>query len=379
MLALQELVTYQRLAGEAGFSKAQLTGTTAVQVAEVLDGMNQVFQHFALLVATVNQAAESRKQMPRFLGSEHRFQAVETILLGPSIQLSAVQVPLAQRSLLSVAETTCTVTLDHLLDVMTRTFELAKDTILRVDLAWSHLEPKLAQADAEIQSLQHQANAFKLHDLTDLKAVQQAIAPLRDRVLTDPLGVQSEFEQQIQPLIAQTTKSLNQVLQQQQQLQVGLATARTRLQHLQDLNQQASAAYAESLEKVVDHSSLQPALPVAHLDALCQWLARLETRFAEGLVNPIQVGLENWTVQVNAALAIEQRAVTANQYPLDTRRELRGRLQALKAKALARGRAEDPMLSDLAAQANQILHSRPTDLARVLVLVTQYEKQLNSS
>jgi len=379
MLALQELVTYQRLAGEAGFSKAQLTGTTAVQVAEVLDGMNQVFQHFALLVATVNRAAESRKQMPRFLGSEQRLQAVETILLGPSIQLSAVQVPLAQRSLLSVAETTCTVTPDHLLEVMTRTFELAKDTILAVDAAWSHLEPKLAQADAEIQFLQHQANAFKLHDLTDLKAVQQAIAPLRDRVLTDPLGVKSEFEQQIQPLIAQTTKSLNQVLQQQQQVQANLATARPRLQRLQDLNQQASAAYAESLEKVLDHSSLQPALPAAHLDALCQWLSRLETRFAEGLVNPIQVGLENWTVQVNAALAIEQRAITANRAALETRRELRGRLEALKAKALARGRAEDPMLSDLAAQANQILHSRPTDLARALVLVTQYEKQLNSS
>ena len=377
MLALQGLTIYQRLAGEAGFPKAQLTETTAIQVSAALDAMNQVFQYFDLLLATISRAAALHRQVPRFLGSDQKLQAVEELLIGQSIQLSVVQVPLAQRSLLSAAETTCTVTPDNLLAMMTLTFETARDTILAIDVAWSHLELTLSQVEAEIQALRQQANTLGGNNLTDLRAIQQAIAPLRDRVTTDPLGVKDEFEQQIQPLIERVKDSLNQVLQQHNQIQNGLAIAHTLLQNLTELNQQTHTAYAESLEKVTDHSGLQPSLPADHLDALCQWLSRLETRFAEGLVSPIQVGLENWTAKVKAAIAIEQCAVTANRRPLETRRELRGRLEALKAKALARGRAEDPILADLSAQAKQILYTRPTDLAKAIELVTQYEKHLN--
>ena len=378
MLALQGLTTYQRLAGEAGFPKAQLTETTAIQVSAALDAMNQVFQYFDLLLATISRAAALHRQVPRFLGSDQKLQAVEELLIGQSIQLSVIQVPLAQRSLLSAAETTCTVTPDNLLAMMTLTFETARDTILAIDVAWSHLELTLSQVEAEIQALRQQANTLGGNNLTDLRAIQQAIAPLRDRVTTDPLGVKDEFEQQIQPLIERVKDSLNQVLQQHNQIQNGLAIAHTLLQNLTELNQQTHTAYAESLEKVTDHSGLQPSLPADHLDALCQWLSRLETRFAEGLVSPIQVGLENWTAKVKAAIAIEQCAVTANRRPLETRRELRGRLEALKAKALARGRAEDPILADLSAQAKQILYTRPTDLAKAIELVTQYERHMNN-
>ena len=377
MLALQGLTIYQRLAGEAGFPKAQLTETTAIQVSAALDAMNQVFQYFDLLLATISRAAALHRQVPRFLGSDQKLQAVEELLIGQSIQLSVIQVPLAQRSLLSAAETTCTVTPDNLLAMMTLTFETARDTILAIDVAWSHLELTLSQVEAEIQALRQQANTLGGNNLTDLRAIQQAIAPLRDRVTTDPLGVKDEFEQQIQPLIERVKDSLNQVLQQHNQIQNGLAIAHTLLQNLTELNQQTHTAYAESLEKVTDHSGLQPSLSADHLDALCQWLSRLETRFAEGLVSPIQVGLENWTAKVKAAIAIEQCAVAANRRPLETRRELRGRLEALKAKALARGRAEDPILADLSAQAKQILYTRPTDLAKAIELVTQYEKHLN--
>ena len=378
MLALQGLTTYQRLAGEAGFPKAQLTETTAIQVAAALDAMNQVFQYFDLLLATISRAAALHRQVPRFLGSDQKLQAVEELLIGQSIQLSVIQVPLAQRSLLSAAETTCTVTPDNLLAMMTLTFETARDTILAIDVAWSHLELTLSQVEAEIQALRQQANTLGGNNLTDLRAIQQAIAPLRDRVTTDPLGVKDEFEQQIQPLIERVKDSLNQVLQQHNQIQNGLAIAHTLLQNLTELNQQTHTAYAESLEKVTDHSGLQPSLSADHLDALCQWLSRLETRFAEGLVSPIQVGLENWTAKVKAAIAIEQCAVTANRRPLETRRELRGRLEALKAKALARGRAEDPILADLSAQAKQILYTRPTDLTKAIELVTQYERHMNN-
>jgi len=94
MLALQELTTYQQLAGEAGFLKAQLTEITAVQIVSALDALNQVFQNFDQLLITLNQAAALRKQVPRFLGSDEKLQEIEKLLTGQSIQLAAVQIPL---------------------------------------------------------------------------------------------------------------------------------------------------------------------------------------------------------------------------------------------------------------------------------------------
>lgn len=47
-------------------------------------------------------------------------------------------------------------------------------------------------------------------------------------------------------------------------------------------------------------------------------------------------------------MTTEEQAYIANQTPLKTRKELRRRLDALKAKAVARGRVEDALLVELA-------------------------------
>ena len=127
----------------------------------------------------------------------------------------------------------------------------------------------------------------------------------------------------------------------------------------------------------MDYLIQQPSLTDVELDALSQWLTRLETKLAPGLVNPVIVGLDNWMKKAQEYMVSEQRAYTANSTLLDSRRELRGRLDALKAKALAKGLIEDAKLSDLAEQAKQLLYTRPTALDKAAELVSQYEKRLN--
>jgi hypothetical protein len=89
------------------------------------------------------------------------------------------------------------------------------------------------------------------------------------------------------------------------------------------------------------------------------------------------VGLTNWTNKLQVYTNSARSALTANRLPLDTRRELRGRLDALKAKALAKHKAEDPILAEVAAQARQVLYTSPTDLNLAIDLVQQYERRLN--
>jgi hypothetical protein len=68
--------------------------------------------------------------------------------------------------------------------------------------------------------------------------------------------------------------------------------------------------------------------------------------------------------------------MAANRAPLELRIELRGRLDALKAKARAYGVAENPELTRLAEEAYGLLHSRPTPMDRAEVSVSEYERAL---
>jgi hypothetical protein len=145
-----------------------------------------------------------------------------------------------------------------------------------------------------------------------------------------------------------------------------------------ELHRQTEAAFVESREKVGDYPGVQNPLAQETIDALCQWLSRLETKFAEGLLNPVRVGLDNWMAKAREYIAAEEKACIANNAPLKLRQELRGRLDALKAKALARGLVEDAVLTKLAEQAKQLLYTRPTPLEKAAELVSQYEKRLNS-
>ncbi len=377
LIDLYGLSAYQRLTGDAGIPKVELRGRTKEQVASALVAMNDLFQHFDLIIQTINQAIALRQQIPRFLGSEQKIQELEQLLIGASIQLPLVQIPLAQRSLLTASASATAIAPDQLLAAMNNAFQVARDVVLAVDEAWMRLELKLATATLEIQSLNQLANSLQASNPLELAAAQQAIAALSDQIEHDPLGVTTDFEQRILPLIAQARSTLEQLAQQQQQVQDGLATAHQLLQQLAALNQQAIAAFAESQAKVVDHSALQVPLAPEHLDAMHQWLTRLETKSSEGLLHPVSIGLTNWTTKMKAYLAAEEKAIATNRQPVQARQELRGRLEALKAKALARGLIEDNTLSDLAEQAKQLLYTRPTPLDKAAELVRQYEQRLN--
>lgn len=370
--------TYQRLSGAYGFPNVQLTGITQAQVTPAVEAMNDLFQHFDLLRNTVDQANQLRKQISWFLGSEQKVNQIEQLLTGPSIQLPCVHTPLAQRGLLSAAQTANAIAPETLLMVMTNAFQVAKDVVLAVDQAWERLEPALVNAEVEIVSLQKLADSLAVGSLSELATVRQRIVALREQIDSDPLGVQADFDKEIEPQLVQVRAKLKQLVQQQTQIRDNLAIADQQLKTLLELHAIATAAFRESQEKVTDHSTLQTPLASEQIDALSQWLTRLETKFSEGLLNPVLVGLENWTIKVKQYIEAQKTACTANKAPLAARAELRGRLDALKAKALAWGLAEDTVLVKLAETAKQLLYTRPTPLDQATELVSQYEKRLNS-
>lgn len=377
LLELQELPTYQRLAGEGGFPKEKLTGVTEAQVKPTLEAINDLFQYFEMLLATINKANQLRVSLPRFLASEQKIREIEEILTTASIQLPVVRTPLAQRGLLSAATRENFITPDRLLAAMTQAFETSRDVILAIDTAWLNLEPILINAQTEIIAIQKLANSLGIATLPELTAAQEKLKAINNKISTDPLAVSGNFHQEIEPIILQAKSSLQQLAKQRQEIKENIQNGYKLLNKLIELNHQAKTALAESQVKVTDHSQLQTPLPQAEIDALSQWLNRLETKFNEGLFTPVNIGWQNWNAKAREYIAREEKAFAANQKPIETRMELRGRLDALQAKALARGMAEDKILSELGQQAKELLYTRPTPLDKATELVLQYEKRLN--
>jgi TolA-binding protein len=378
LLELQELPTYQRLAG------VQLTGITAARVTPALAAMNDLFQYFDVLAQTVDKAAKLRQQLPRLLVSAQKIAEIKQLLLGDSILLAVEQIPIAERELLSSTRKVNAIPAGgvaiapaDLLTVMTHTFSNARDTVLAVDTAWAKLDTTLAEAEVQINSLEQLAASLGQDSVSELMPVRAAITALKQRSEQDPLGVTTEIEQQIQPLITQVKALLTQLAQQQIQVREQLTTARTALEKLQEIHSQSWVAFTESQEKVMDHSVVAAPLASAQIDALSQWLEKLETKFAEGLVNPVMIGLNNWLAKAKEYTAITEQVYNSHTHLLQTRRELRGRLDALQAKALAVGLIEDETLTRLATQAKQLLYTRPTPLNQAAQLVTEYEQRLN--
>jgi hypothetical protein len=378
LIALHELSTYQKLTGVSGFSKTQLQGVTYTRVIPVLDMINELFGHFDLLVKTLEKATQLRSSISLFLPSQQKLQEIEQILTQPSIQLAVVETPLSERGLLTATQTTDAIAPQELLVRMKKAYEMAKQVILSVDEAWSRLHPILEHTEVEIQKLQKLANSLGIESLEELSEMSYKITSLRACVESDPLGVTTDFSREILPQLTRVRMSLEQMAKQRQQLQEKFLLAHQLQSKLLELHHQATAAFTESTLKVVDHSMLQIPLQSDQIEALSSWLSRLETKFSEGLVNPVQVGLENWLTKVKEYIIAVEKAYAANKAPLETRAELRGRLEALKAKALARGRVEDATLSELAFQAQQLLYTRPTPLNQAAELVSQYEKRLNT-
>lgn len=377
LMDLHGLSTYQRLSGAAGFPKVQLTGITEMEVNPALEAMSELFQHFNLLLDVIDRATSLRKQIPRFLGAEQKLDEIKQLLTGTSIQLAIVQIPLAQRGLLSAAETAQAISPNQLLTAMTNAFQVAKDIVLAVDGAWLRLESTLAKAEAEILALEKLADAQGLGSLKELVITRQKIELLRNSLETDPLGVSIDFDREIAPEIGRVKAKLEQLVKDWGKIREDFAIARHLLQQLVEFNQEAKIALAESQEKVLDCFNLIAPLEEDKIEALSQWLTRLETKLKEGLFNPVRVGLDNWLRKAKEYLILAEKTWIANKAPLETRQELRGRLDGLQAKALARGLAEDTILCELAQRAKQLLYTRPTPLDKAIELVCQYEKRLN--
>jgi len=377
LLDLQDDLTYQQLTGSGHLPKAQITGVTASTVEPALGAVVTVFQHFGLLKETIDRARSLRVNLPRF-GSDPILQQIEDILSGKSIHLPPVDVPLEQRTLLSAVRNVECISPEDLLATMVHAFQAAKDAVVAVDKAWKNLGQVLGKIESRVGSLCARVARLDPESAADLDSARRLLQEIRIHVQTDPLGASYDIHTGIEPVLTRLEAALAARDRLYREIGDGVTAAHALLKTLADLNRDTIAVADQVRLKIAAASDLPSPMAAEKMDGLREWLDRLEKKYAEGMLDPVAVGLRNWNTAATDCVAAEKAALGANRAPLETRNELRGRLDALKAKARAYGLAENHPQIDLAREAEALLYGHPTPLDRAAEAVAAYERSLTS-
>ncbi len=378
---LYEHPVYRALAGSATTPKAPLTGATRQKVDSALEAVSHLLICAAEIQGIVERAGKLRHSMP-LVFREERIKEIEALLHGACIQTPALDIPLMQRGLLSgSSQTGQSFSIQQMLDAMTPAFESAKRTISEVEQAWATLHPVLDAATAEAAALRRVSEEAGLGDPPDLLDLQQRITAAREAVKLDPLSVALNVDTGITPLLAQTRDRLASLAAEQRQLKADLAEARGLQSQLEELSARTVGSRADRSLKIVlpeGATHFREPLPEGKVEESRQWLAQLERMMADPKTRqPVKVAVRRWLDSARRHLDHERSVLSEDQTLLDERLELRGRLDALVAKAAGCGLAEDSPLANDAQAARALLYRRPTPLVEARALVARYQMRLN--
>jgi hypothetical protein len=341
LVELRSLPSYEILTGGHDGQKVQLTGSSEQRATPALEALERAWKDYGIISTAYTQANALRRQMPRFSGVQQAIYQIHTVL-----------------------------NIEPLYTRMIQMFESGKAGLLEIDTAWKKLDSKIGDAVAYLDAHRGESAA----GIPQLRAAMESIRP---RVMTDPLGICAIFDNQIEPAFYMSRSAMAKLEQQRRNLGTDLLRARDLFKSLGLIREQNAQAFAERQEKISGRGAPELPVPSQRMTELDRRLTQLEGAAHSGPADPVCADLENLMEELKHLIEEEQAALDRNRVPLDLRRELRGRLSALKAKALARGISEDAKLVPLAHKADELLHARPTPIEEASWLVSQYEARLN--
>ena len=355
LFELRAMPSYEILTGGHDGTRLELTGLSQRRTAPAIAALEQAWRDYGVLSSTIQAAIALRQQLPRFSLSLQKLRDIELLLIGPSA---------------TIADSGAAITLPQLFDRMNQAFQSGRAGFLEVDAAWKKLDDKMNTVVGFLRTRQSEAGA-------GLPEVRRLVEALRPKVISDPLGAGVEFDTQIEPLFSQARIRIEKLEAQRRALPADLAQARKLLAGLMALCDENTALLAECRDKIANFPTAEQPMPRQRITDLGATLMQLERRAETGVVDPVCTELEGCVTEMRRLLQTGEEARDRNNAPLELRRELRGRLTALRAKAHARGAAEDSRLVDLAQRAMTVLYAKPTPIDEAARLVQQYEARLN--
>jgi hypothetical protein len=370
LLELEQHQGYQMLQG------TPLTGATESRWADISGRMAALWKLFDAhgRVFTEAQELRSRHNKP----NQAHLAELTRLLTGFSVELVSENVPIEKRSLLD--PTGEWLSLDGVIQRMNPIYEETAGLVASVDEVWSALLTHLGEVEDAVRAVESLYASLGIRE-PEFDRVAQALASVRDAARSDPLSLSSGGKADTSRIDAIGTE---------------LATLRGRLEDalriraehderargieatiglVEAAEREAAAARDQILAKIA--SPALPDLPTRSA-ALRDRLAALAGLRGEGRWLELATRAAELEQATAGALDQTREATALITGLLDRRDELRGRLDAYKAKAGRLGLAEDAALTEIHQRARDLLWTSPCDLRGATVALADYQRAIAS-
>ena len=364
------LVELDRSFGHRLLAGATLTGQTKQRwevAAAILATLWQVYSAYS---AALDQAAEA---VTRHLGPKE-LVAVTALLTGPSVPLAAGPVPLAGRDLADTGREE--LTLAAAVARMRRAFTTVTELISAAEQVWNEAAGRLDVVGAELGRVTPLAASLADETLTgNVVAAQAQLTQLRDTLNSDPLAlwhggtVDTSAADRLGEQVTAAAAQVQELVRLRDGARQRIAEVTTAAAAARSAADNAAAAWQRVAAKIAP----VPPPPPAAADMSAR-LADLQTLLAGGRWVRLGSELDLIEHELTAATATFRDAERTLVALLHTRAELRGLLDAYRAKAARMGAAEDPALAERYDRARELLWTAPCDLAAAADAVTGYQQ-----
>jgi hypothetical protein len=340
-----------------------LQGESAAAWQGALDQISVMWAWYQALSEAVGSIATRRQSPDAGRGDTDTWWRE---LTGPSIELPAESMELARRCLPAEAVAAPTWAIPALAAIISKVLETAAETITSVLAIRDVALPKLDEIAASIAHSEATARSTGVRIPNEAASVKNRLDSLRAQLTSDPLAVPLEA-------FAQLTAAAARIGHQVYESAAELSGVEETLDHIDaDLEaaernlEQARQDLAESEIKITQRAEARVA---EDTDSLTMRSAELRVRLTQAR-ELLAAGNRAGASRLARALSPDAQDLGtaagalagAAEEPLIRRQELRGRLDAYRAKALSLGRAEDPTLSELYRRTEDALYTAPCDL-----------------
>ncbi|MBT2505279.1 hypothetical protein J7I98_05075 [Streptomyces sp. ISL-98] len=383
------LLALQDHAGRRLLEGAELTGATKDRWAATEQAITLLWSYFDAYAAALHGARElrARRRWP------NRDDLVELtdVLRGESVTVAGGASGQHAPAITGPAKLSERFTLAELVSRMNDLYAQSLDMVVTADAVWSALPARIDLLAAELGRTRSLAYSVGVrpgeHPAGDeLESITHELTTLRAQVVSDPLafwrpGLGSSAPGGGRPdtdrydraarALEEIRREIEAVLTVRQDAEQRLVRLRDVLSRADRTLTEARSARGEVLAKIA--ASEVPAVggPSTVLQEQLVLAADYRRHAQWHRLSPLLESLER---EAEDELMRARESLTAVTAPLAVRAELRGRLDAYKAKVARHGLAEDPVLIERYDAARRMLWSAPCDLRVAEQAVLRYQQ-----
>ncbi|WP_369222785.1 hypothetical protein AB5J52_16420 [Streptomyces sp. R39] len=387
------LLALQDHAGRRLLEGAELTGTTLERWTATEASITLLWAYFDAYTDALRSAREIRAR--RRWSSREDLEKLTELLRGESVTVagSATATANAPTLLSAAGRLSERFSLAALVDRMNELYATSLDMVVTADAVWSALPARIDLLAAELQRTRKLAHSVGVRPGEhpagdDLERITRTLTRLRADVVSDPLAFWVPAQGSSAPgggrpdttvydrearALEEVRREIDAVLTVRQDAEARLIRLRDVLSRADRTLAEARTARGEVLAKIAATEVPVVSGPPTALQEQLATAAEYRRGAQWHRLSPLLESLEQ---KAEDELLRARESLTAVTAPLAVRAELRGRLDAYKAKVARHGLAEDPFLTERYDAARRMLWSAPCDLRVAEQAVLRYQQSV---